>query len=362
MQVAALHLGALAIVQPLLTTGLLFALVARRVHDHSQVSPVQLLWAVLFCAALGGFVWLAAAGGDATRETADRLPAVIAGVIGAMLAAACVEVGRRQKTTGRGAALLGVAVGVIYAGTAALIKAVTDIGVAHPLRVLISWQLYLALAAGAAGLLLSQLAFQAAPLTASLPASASVDPLLSIVVGVAVYDEHIRRGPGAGAVLLALLFVLGVAVVQLAREPDARPGRRAVREAPSRSPWPPPPRPSPAGIGPRSPPKFGRPRLVFAARSVTSSSTSATGPQTPRRPRRRPHPPPLRLRGRPPPLPWPPAAPTCSFFFFFFFFFFRVPPFPVGQFRRLTSKRCSQLHAADPSAARPPTHQVPLQY
>ena len=224
LQVAALHLGALAIVQPLLTTGLLFALVARRVHDHSQVSPVQLLWAVLFCAALGGFVWLAAAGGDATRETADRLPAVIAGVVGAVLAAACVEVGRRQKTTGRGAALLGVAVGVIYAGTAALIKAVTDIGVAHPLRVLISWQLYLALAAGAAGLLLSQLAFQAAPLTASLPASASVDPLLSIVVGVAVYDEHIRRGPGAGAVLFALLLVLGVAVVQLAREPDAGPG------------------------------------------------------------------------------------------------------------------------------------------
>ena len=117
-----------------------------------------------------------------------------------------------------------MAVGVIYAGTAALIKAVTDIGVAHPLRVLISWQLYLALAAGAAGLLLSQLAFQAAPLTASLPASASVDPLLSIVVGVAVYDEHIRRGPGAGAVLFALLLVLGVAVVQLAREPDAGPG------------------------------------------------------------------------------------------------------------------------------------------
>jgi drug/metabolite transporter (DMT)-like permease len=223
LQAAALHLGALAIVQPLLTTGLLFALVARRVHDHSQVSPVQLLWAVLFCAALGGFVWLAA-GGDATREAADRLPAVIAGVIGAVLAAACVEAGRRQKTTGRGAALLGVAVGVIYAGTAALIKAVTDIGVAHPLRVLISWQLYLALAAGAAGLLLSQLAFQAAPLTASLPASASVDPLLSIVIGVAVYDEHIRRGPGAGTVLFALLLVLGVAVVQLAREPDAGPG------------------------------------------------------------------------------------------------------------------------------------------
>ena len=76
---------------------------------------------------------------------------------------------------------------------------------------LTSWQLYTVVVVGAIGLFLSQLAFQAGPLTASLPAMATVDPLLSIVVGVLVYDEHIHRGPwsGPGLVLMVLLGGLG---------------------------------------------------------------------------------------------------------------------------------------------------------
>ena len=85
--------------------------------------------------------------------------------------------------------------GAIYAATAALLKALSDIAVRSPLHILISWQLYVVIALGAVGLLLNQLAFQAGPITASLPATASVDPLLSIVIGVAVYDERIHRGP-----------------------------------------------------------------------------------------------------------------------------------------------------------------------
>jgi hypothetical protein len=52
--------------------------------------------------------------------------------------------------------------------------------------VLGSWQLYIVIALGIGGLLLNQLAFQAGPIAASLPATATIDPLLSIVVGVLV--------------------------------------------------------------------------------------------------------------------------------------------------------------------------------
>ncbi len=90
-----------------------------------------------------------------------------------------------------------------------------------------SWQLYAAVALGAAGLLLNQLAFQAGPLAASLPATATVDPLASIAVGVAVYDEHIPRVDDAGAALVALLLVLGVAVIQLVRSAPAVPADAA---------------------------------------------------------------------------------------------------------------------------------------
>lgn len=215
LQVLALHFGALAVVQPLLIAGLVFALIFRWLHDRRHVTGRQMLWALMLCAALAGFVALA--NGGAPSRHVDRLPAVVAGAIGAILAAVCIAMGRRMSGSARRAASFGVAVGLIYAGTAALLKAITDIIVRDPLQVLYSWQLYTTIALGAAGLLLNQLAFQAGPLAASLPATATVDPLASIAIGVAVYDEQITRVDDGGALLVVLLLVLGVAVIQLVR-------------------------------------------------------------------------------------------------------------------------------------------------
>jgi hypothetical protein len=64
------------------------------------------------------------------------------------------------------AALLGIATGIAHAGTAT-----------H--------------------LLLNQLAFQAGPLAASLPAMTVVNPLLAVLLGVVVYDENLRHTPWA---------------------------------------------------------------------------------------------------------------------------------------------------------------------
>ena len=230
LQVLALHLGSLSVVQPLLITGLLFALILRPRVEHHRISRRQLGWAVLLTAALAGFLLLTTTGQPATaRETADRLPAIVAGVLGAVLAAGCIALGRRPRAKGRSAALLGVAVGVIDAAIAALLKALSDITTRAPLEVLISWQLYTTIALGAGVLLLNQLAFQAGPISASLPAIATINPLLSIAVGVLVYDEHISRGPGGGTLLIILLVLLCAAVVQLTRTADT--GERAGRSA-----------------------------------------------------------------------------------------------------------------------------------
>jgi hypothetical protein len=218
-QATALHLGDLSVVQPLLVSGLVFAVLLRQRLDHSQFTRAEFGWTAVLAFTLGGFLLLAASTkGDASTATADRLPAFISGSVGLALAGACVELGRRQRRAGRMAALLGVAVGIIYAADAALLKAVTDIATRHLLDVLISWQVYAVIALGAAGLLVNQLAFEAGPLVASLPATATVDPLLSIVVGVLVYDEHVRPGPAHGAVLLAMLCLLGIAIIKLARD------------------------------------------------------------------------------------------------------------------------------------------------
>lgn len=221
LQITALHLGALVVVQPLLVSGLVFALLLRRFYDRHHIGRREVGWALVLTAALAGFVILATTSHNAApHERADHLPAVVVGICGALLAGACVELGRREKNEGRSAALLGISVGIIYAATAALLKGVSDVALKGPVALFSSWQLYTVLVIGATGLLLNQLAFQAGPLTASLPATATVDPLLSIVVGVVVYDEHVRRGAGGGVALALLVVLLGIAVIQLARNPE----------------------------------------------------------------------------------------------------------------------------------------------
>jgi drug/metabolite transporter (DMT)-like permease len=221
LQLVALHLGSLSVVQPLLIAGLLFALVFRGLHDPREISARQLGWAVVVCVALGTFVALAAAGTD--TAPVDKLPAVVAAATGAVLAAGCIALGRRMTPGGGAAAVLGVAVGLVYAGTAALLKVVSAIIASDPLHLLVSWQFYLVIVLGATGLMLNQLAFQAGPLAASLPATASIDPLASVAVGVAVFDERIRSLGGSAVSLVAILLVLGLAVVQLSRATPTTP-------------------------------------------------------------------------------------------------------------------------------------------
>ena len=228
LQVAALHLGALAVVQPLMISGLLFALILRQRTLH-HTSHREIGWAVLVTLCLAGFLLLAGtAHQPVTNEPPDRALAVAAAVVGVVLAVGCVLLGRRRSPRGRSAALLGVAVGTIYAATAALLKALTGIALHGPVALFTSWQLYAVLIAGAGGLLLNQLAFQAGPLAASLPAIAMVDPLFSIALGVIIYDEQIRHGLTAGVGLGVLLLVLGVAIIQLARAGTAAPERAAT--------------------------------------------------------------------------------------------------------------------------------------
>jgi drug/metabolite transporter (DMT)-like permease len=217
LQVLALHLGALAVVQPLLISGLLFALLLRR-RQGRRVTAHEVRWALVLTGCLVAFLFLVGTNPAGRADAGpDRLPAAVAAGVGVLVALFCLLLAHRRRPAADAAALIGVAVGVVYAASAALLKGLTDRAVHGPWAALASWQLYAVIVVGAIGLFLSQLAFQAGPLTASLPAIATVDPLLSIVVGVLVYDEHIHRGPWSGAGLLVLMLLLGISVVELGK-------------------------------------------------------------------------------------------------------------------------------------------------
>jgi drug/metabolite transporter (DMT)-like permease len=219
LQVYALHIGALSIVQPLLTTALLFSLVLAHRVAGTRISRREFAWGAVLVVALVGF--MVASGtvqtsAHAAVQAADRVPAVLAGILAVALATTCVLTSRRLPSGGA-AALMGVAVGTAYACTAALIKSCTNIVAAGPVALLTSWQPYLLVVAGGIGLVLAQLAFQSGPLTASLPAIATVDPLLSVAIGVWVYDERLNRGPWSVAAELGSLMLMSLAAVMLSR-------------------------------------------------------------------------------------------------------------------------------------------------
>lgn len=216
-QTVALHLGALAVVQFLLLSSLLFALVLRARFGGHRITRGQAAWAAVLTASLAGFLLLASPTPPSAVASTHSLPVLVGGVLAAVAALSCIVVGWRQHNRARAAVLFGIAVGIIYAVTAALLKSVTDVAARGLLDLVTSWQLYTLIAVGAAGLILAQLAFQAGPLAATLPATATVDPIASLAIGVFIYQENLRPGLGVGLALVLLLAVLVTAVVKLNR-------------------------------------------------------------------------------------------------------------------------------------------------
>jgi drug/metabolite transporter (DMT)-like permease len=229
LQAFALQIGAVSVVQPVLVTALLFSLILNHAAARTRITVREVGWGAVLAIAVGTFLVVSGATTAGIHSsTADRGAAAAVAVLALVLGGGCVVVARRLPTGGR-AALLGVVVGTIYACTAVLLKAVTGVasrgGIA---AVLTSWQLPVLVVAGAAGMVLAQLAFRSGPLNASLPAMATIDPLLSVVLGLIVYDEQLRTGllPTLGEVAsLAALAIAAVALSRISADQDEQPVR-----------------------------------------------------------------------------------------------------------------------------------------
>ncbi len=238
LQVIALHLGALAIVQPLLLSGLVFAVLLRGIVDRHL--PVrQALWALVVTVALGSFLLVTNGGAAPTHSAVDRVPLVLCAVCGGCLVVVAMFSGARARRLGVRAGLMGLAAGTIYAATAALIKSVSGLALQGFLPLVAGWQLYALIVLGAGGLIVGQIAFRAGPMSAGLAVASTIDPLLSIVIGVSIYDERVLLGPAHGVLLAVLLGVLCVAVLRLVQlgdsgsARDGGPGREGAQEGPA---------------------------------------------------------------------------------------------------------------------------------
>ncbi len=209
----ALHEGPLTLVQPLLIVGVLFALPASRRVGGPPLRAADLRWALLLVAALVLFLVTATPARQGTYGI-DGGPAAATFGLGAAGIVACIVLARRRPQD-QTALLLGVAAGIALAGSAALIKLTTDVLTRGLIPLLTSWDLYALIAVGGSALLLSQLAYRAGPMIASLPAINTANPLMSVAIGTAVFDERFRTGAAATAIEVAALAVVLVATAAL---------------------------------------------------------------------------------------------------------------------------------------------------
>jgi hypothetical protein len=140
--------------------------------------------------------------------------AVIAGI-----AFICVQLGRRRH--GRARALLtGIAAGLVYGIQDALTRQTLETLQSGGISALFtSWAPYALVGAGAVGIWLMQSAFNAGPLQLSLPAISAGEPLVGILLGIIVFGDRIQVTPLQLAVQAGGIFALVAGVILVARAP-----------------------------------------------------------------------------------------------------------------------------------------------
>jgi drug/metabolite transporter (DMT)-like permease len=218
-QALALHDGLVSVVQPLLATELVFALVLRQFWVHQSILPAAWGGAALTCVGLGVFVSAGEPQGGHTAPTSHHwLAATVACAVGAGVLAVLAHWG----SPGLRAALYASAAAIMWALTATFIKATTDtltqFGVAGMFT---RWPVYALAAGGAAGTVLQQAALHVGPLRVSQPFLVIVDPIVSIALSVWLFDEHFTSNTAVLAVAAAGFAVMCIGIVLLTQTAPA---------------------------------------------------------------------------------------------------------------------------------------------
>lgn len=223
-QALALSAAPLALVQPLIVSELLFAIPAsmwqRRLHLVARD------WAAIVAVAGGLGVALAAAAPRNGTGSSGPLGWVLALGCTVGVAAALTLSGRSRHGVGRAALFAAGAAVLFAAGSACLAQFVQELSTHGIVAGLTSWPPYALTGFSLLAFLLIQSAFQAGPLAVVMPVSDVVEPLVAVLLGIAVLDEHIVATPGRLALLAAATVVLLAGIVVLDRSPNVHAEQR----------------------------------------------------------------------------------------------------------------------------------------
>jgi drug/metabolite transporter (DMT)-like permease len=220
----ALQLATVSVVEPLLSTNLLFALAFAAALARHRIAWQEVCGSVLLSAALGVFIAIGDPHGPADHVqnvTVIALAVVVVGTVVALL----VLIAKRSGLV-RESVLLATGAGLLFGlqdvSTRAVLIRADDDGF---MSIFTSMWPYVVLGAAVIGILLSQSAFKAARLDYSLPPIAAAEPIAGIALGVTLLGDEVSVSV-VGLLVESLCLVAVIAgVAMIGRSPNLA-GRR----------------------------------------------------------------------------------------------------------------------------------------
>jgi drug/metabolite transporter (DMT)-like permease len=218
-QAAALGLGRIVVVQPLLATSVVFALPLGVWIGDQRIGRREWIAALLVTGGLG--VFLVVGDPQGGRDDATTAAWIISGAAIAVASGALTLAARGRPPAAR-AALLGSATGLLFGLSAALTKATVERLDGGLLDVVADWHVYALIVVGYASMTLSQASLQTGVLAPAVATQMVLDPVVSLLLGIFAFDERLHEtAAGAVAALVALCVMFGGLVVLASRTQSA---------------------------------------------------------------------------------------------------------------------------------------------
>lgn len=200
VHLVALGLGAVAVVQPLIVTELVFIPPLAALITHAHITRKDWLAIIGVCLGLAGFIIIARPSeGNRIPSTTDWIITFV-GV--AVLMAVLMGIGRSQKDTVR-ATLFGLAAGLANALLALVAKGAFSNQHSGGGSLLTDPLVWLTIIVSLSTVYFVALAFRVGPITSSTPAMISINPIASSLAAMWLFGEALTFTP-IGSVLIAI--------------------------------------------------------------------------------------------------------------------------------------------------------------